>query len=105
MMAHTATQSGVELSLLLAELILDEDLKKIGGVKVNGVVDDHRTVNPGYLFVAHQGEKSHGLLHADAASRAEGQTVEMTMSLPEMIPATERCPPGSFDDFAIVQPW
>lgn len=73
-MTITDSHSGIRMSVLLEGFVADEVLASCGEMQVNGIVLDHRKVNPGDMFIAHQGLSSHGLRFAEDAV-AKGASV------------------------------
>ena len=64
----------VALEFLLEGFINDELIEQCHGITINALVQDHRKVRAGDLFIAHQGYNTHGLLYAQDEV-AKGVTV------------------------------
>ena len=64
----------VALDFLLEGFIDDELIEQCHGITINALVQDHRKVRSGDLFIAHQGFNTHGLLYAQDAV-AKGASV------------------------------
>jgi UDP-N-acetylmuramoyl-L-alanyl-D-glutamate--2,6-diaminopimelate ligase len=60
-------QHNVALDFLLEGFIDDELIEQCHGISINALVQDHRKVRAGDLFIAHQGYNTHGLLYAQDA--------------------------------------
>lgn len=67
-------QQNMQLDFLLEGFIDDVLIEQCRGFMVNAIVNDHRKVRTGNLFIAHQGFNTHGLLYAQEAV-AKGATV------------------------------
>lgn len=66
-MSTVDSKNSITLQMLLHDFITESVLSAHADVIINDIVLDHRKTNPGDLFIAYQGSKSHGLLYAEAA--------------------------------------
>lgn len=67
-------QNDIALDYLLEGFIDDALIEHCHGININALVQDHRKVRSGDLFIAHQGFNTHGLLYAQDAV-AKGASV------------------------------
>lgn len=67
-------QNEFALDFLLEGFIDDAMIEQCHGITINNLVQDHRKIRNGDLFIAHQGFNTHGLLYAQDAV-AKGASV------------------------------